>query len=308
MKLRKISAIAALTLSAGLFLGACGSDDSASGDKVKKDEAKVENTTTNKEETTKKLLAGAPLQDGTYTLSEKELDKNGWKVNFSITVKDGKITESNYDYVNADGAKKSEDENYQKMMSDKTGVGPKEFVPALNNALIEKQDASQVEVVTGATHSAESFINYAQQLIQAAQKGDTTPIEIDAQAALKDGEYKLAEKNIGSTGWKTYINMTVKDGKISEVDYNYVNAEGQLKTDDEDYQKTMTEKSGVGPQDFVPALSNDLVEKQSAGDVAVVTGATHSSHSFKMYAAQLINAAQKGNTTPIEVDNFVFEK
>ena len=39
--------------------------------------------------------------------------------------------------------------------------------------------------------------------------------------------------------------MTVKDGKIAESNYNYVNAAGKLKTDDDEYQKTMSEKNGA---------------------------------------------------------------
>ncbi|MFZ0445506.1 MAG: hypothetical protein WAM95_12965 [Bacillus sp. (in: firmicutes)] len=67
--------------------------------------------------------------------------------------------------------------------------------------------------------------------------------------------------------------MTVKDGEIAESNYNYVNKDGQLKADDEEYQKMISEKSGTGPQDFVPALNKAFVEQQ---DAAVVTGATHS--------------------------------
>ena len=205
---------------------------------------------------------------------------------------------------------KTEDEEYQKAMSEKTGTGPAEFIPALNEQFLEKQSAGDMEAVTGATHSADSFMNYAQQLIQAAQAGDTTTIKIaNGAEELTDGEYSLEEKNIGATGWKTVFKMTVKDdGKIAESNYNYVNAEGQLKTDDDEYQKMMSEKTGVGPQDFVPALNKAFVEQQGAADIEVVTGATHSWHGFKIYASQLVNAAQKGDTTPIVVDNIVFGK
>ncbi len=301
MKFSKLLLTSAFSLS--LLLAGCGSG----GEKAVNENADNTNKDS-KEEKTVELVAGSKLQDGTYQLSEKDFDEHGWKVNFEITVKDGKITESDFDYINEEGTLKSEDEKYQEIMKEKSGVGPAEFIPELNEQLVEKQDASQVDIVSGATSSSEIFINYAQQLIQAAQKGDTNPIEIDAQGELKDGEYSLEEKNIGSTGWKTYIKMTVENGKITDVDYNYVNADGQLKTDDEEYQKKMTEKSGTGPKDFIPELSNSLIEKQNAGEVEIVTGATHSSHSFKMYAAQLINAAQKGDTTPIEIDNFVYEE
>ncbi len=49
-------------------------------------------------------------------------------------------------------------------------------------------------------------------------------------------------------------------------------------------------------------------EDGSPANVEVVTGATHSSHSFIMYAQQLVNAAEKGDTQTIEVDNIVTEK
>jgi FMN-binding domain. len=293
-----------LVASLVLMLAACG------GDGDKKQEANQNNSDetseeTKNEESTSEIIAGAPLQDGTYSLSEKDFDDHGWKAQMEITVKDGKIVESKFDYVNADGQFKSEDEDYQKSMSEKNGIGPADFIPQLNKALVETQDAKSIDVVTGATHSWGTFINYAQQLIQAAQKGDTTPIVVDAAASLKDGEYQLTEKNLDANGWKVTMKMTVEGGKITAFDYNYVDKDGNLKSENEDYEKMMKEKSGVGPKEFIPALSESLLKTQSAYDVEVVSGATHSSYAFKAYAAQLINAAQKGDTTPIEVDNIV---
>ncbi|WP_062353695.1 extracellular electron transfer flavoprotein PplA [Bacillus kwashiorkori] len=289
-----------------LLLAACGGNDDKGKDNNtdKKDPDNAAKT----EQTDKKIVAGAPLQDGVYTLTENDFDENGWKVNFRITVDKGKITKSEYDYVNADGKLKSEDENYDKAMREKTGTGPKDYIPDLNKQLEEKQDAKQVDVVTGATHSSENFINYAQQLMQAAQKGNTTPIEIANTSPLKDGVYKLTEKNLDANGWKTYLNITVEGGKITQVDYNNLNAEGKLKTDDEGYQKAMSEKVNIGPKEYIPRLSEALVEKQDPLAISVISGATHSTHTFKLYAQQLINAAQKGDQTPIEVDNIVFEK
>ncbi|WP_428910177.1 extracellular electron transfer flavoprotein PplA [Niallia sp. Krafla_26] len=316
MKFGKKTIVTSMAVSLALILGACGNDDAAEPAATEEtDQAATETEETpetTETETTEtegpKQLAGGPLQDGTYTLEEKEISDKGWKATFSIAVTDGKITESNYNYVDADGKLKTDDEAYQKNMSDKTGVGPKDYIPALNDDLVAKQDAQQVEIVTGATHSSESFMNYAQQLIQAAQAGDTETIIIDAAAPLQDGEYSLEEKNIGATGWKTVFKMTVENGKITKSDFANFNAEGMNKLEDEAYQKNMSEKAGVGPKEYFPALNDQLVEKQSAAGVEVVTGATHSTHTFKLYAEQLINAAQKGDTTPIVVDNIVFEK
>ena len=255
-----------------------------------------------------KKVAGGDLKDGTYKLEEKN-EKNGYRAVFEMTVKDGKITESKYDNINADGKSKTEDTKYEESMKAKSGVGPKEYIKQLNDSFVKAQSASGVEVVTGATHSSESFQNYAQQLIQAAQAGNTDTIEIDNGAALKDGTYSLKEKN-DSNGYHTTFSMTVKDGKVTESNYDNVNADGKSKKDDTEYESKMKDVAGVGPKEYIETLNKEFVkamgeEDGSPAGVEVVTGATHSTHSFINYAQQLVNAAEKGDTTGIVVDNIV---
>ncbi|ENZ5624829.1 extracellular electron transfer flavoprotein PplA [Enterococcus faecalis] len=255
-----------------------------------------------------KKVAGGDLKDGTYKLEEKN-EKNGYRAVFEMTVKDGKITESKYDNINADGKSKTEDTKYEESMKAKSGVGPKEYIKQLNDSFVKAQSASGVEVVTGATHSSESFQNYAQQLIQAAQAGNTDTIEIDNGATLKDGTYSLKEKN-DSNGYHTTFSMTVKDGKVTESNYDNVNADGKSKKDDTEYESKMKDVTGVGPKEYIETLNKEFVkamdeEDGSPAGVEVVTGATHSTHSFINYAQQLVNAAEKGDTTEIVVDNIV---
>lgn len=255
-----------------------------------------------------KKVAGGDLKDGTYKLEEKN-EKNGYRAVFEMTVKDGKITESKYDNINADDKSKTEDTKYEESMKAKSGVGPKEYIKQLNDSFVKAQSASGVEVVTGATHSSESFQNYAQQLIQAAQAGNTDTIEIDNGATLKDGTYSLKEKN-DSNGYHTTFSMTVKDGKVTESNYDNVNADGKSKKDDTEYESKMKDVTGVGPKEYIETLNKEFVkamgeEDGSPAGVEVVTGATHSTHSFINYAQQLVNAAEKGDTTEIVVDNIV---
>ena len=255
-----------------------------------------------------KKVAGGDLKDGTYKLEEKN-EKNGYRAVFEMTVKDGKITESKYDNINADGKSKTEDTKYEESMKAKSGVGPKEYIKQLNDSFVKAQSASGVEVVTGATHSSESFQNYAQQLIQAAQAGNTDTIEIDNGATLKDGTYSLKEKNY-SNGYHTTFSMTVKDGKVTESNYDNVNADGKSKKDDTEYESKMKDVAGVGPKEYIETLNKEFVkamgeEDGSPAGVEVVTGATHSTHSFINYAQQLVNAAEKGDTTEIVIDNIV---
>ncbi|MFW7363814.1 extracellular electron transfer flavoprotein PplA [Vagococcus fluvialis] len=310
MKMKKLITGTTILVMSTLLLAACGGgkdnkdtkdSSAASTEEVAKSEEK--------EEAPAEKIAGGDLKDGEYTLEEKN-ENNGYRAVFTMVVKDGKITESKYDNINAEGKSKTEDAEYNKMMEEKAGNKPEKFIPELNEAFLAAQSADGVDVVTGATHSTESFKNYAQQLIQAAQAaqaGKTDKIEIDNGADLKDGEYTLEEKN-ESNGYRTAFTLVVKDGKIAESKYDNINAEGKSKTEDADYNKMMEEKAGNSPEKFIPELNKALVEKQKPSEMDVVTGATHSTHSFQMYAEQLINAAEKGDTAKIEVDNIVFGK
>ncbi|EGO2824735.1 FMN-binding protein [Enterococcus faecalis] len=307
MKVNKfVKGFAAIALFS-LVLAGCGAD--------KKDNttnsssaASSETKKSNESSAPAKKVAGGDLKDGTYKLEEKN-EKNGYRAVFEMTVKDGKITESKYDNINADGKSKTEDTKYEESMKAKSGVGPKEYIKQLNDSFVKAQSASGVEVVTGATHSSESFQNYAQQLIQAAQAGNTDTIEIDNGATLKDGTYSLKEKN-DSNGYHTTFSMTVKDGKVTESNYDNVNADGKSKKDDTEYESKMKDVAGVGPKEYIETLNKEFVkamgeEDGSPAGVEVVTGATHSTHSFINYAQQLVNAAEKGDTTEIVVDNIV---
>ncbi|EGO7483944.1 extracellular electron transfer flavoprotein PplA [Enterococcus faecalis] len=301
MKVNKfVKGFAAIALSS-LVLAACGAD--------KKDNTTNSSSAASSESSAPaKKVAGGDLKDGTYKLEEKN-EKNGYRAVFEMTVKDGKITESKYDNINADGKSKTEDTKYEESMKAKSGVGPKEYIKQLNDSFVKAQSASGVEVVTGATHSSESFQNYAQQLIQAAQAGNTDTIEIDNGATLKDGTYSLKEKN-DSNGYHTTFSMTVKDGKVTESNYDNVNADGKSKKDDTEYESKMKDVAGVGPKEYIETLNKEFVkamgeEDGSPAGVEVVTGATHSTHSFINYAQQLVNAAEKGDTTEIVVDNIV---
>ena len=307
MKVNKfVKGFAAIALFS-LVLAGCGADKKANTTNSSS-AASSETKKSTESSAPAKKVAGGDLKDGTYKLEEKN-EKNGYRAVFEMTVKDGKITESKYDNINADGKSKTEDTKYEESMKAKSGVGPKEYIKQLNDSFVKAQSASGVEVVTGATHSSESFQNYAQQLIQAAQAGNTDTIEIDNGATLKDGTYSLKEKN-DSNGYHTTFSMTVKDGKVTESNYDNVNADGKSKKDDTEYESKMKDVAGVGPKEYIETLNKEFVkamgeEDGSPAGVEVVTGATHSTHSFINYAQQLVNAAEKGDTTEIVVDNIV---
>lgn len=98
--------------------------------------------------------AGAP---NTIT-AEGEMDERGWKAIVELTVDEANaITAVDFDYVNAEGAKKSEDEEYNKNMAEKSGIAVVDAIGQLEAQLIEKQDIEKVDTVAGATSTTEDF-------------------------------------------------------------------------------------------------------------------------------------------------------
>lgn len=258
--------------------------------------------------TEKKVTAGKTMKAGTYKLEEKNFS-HGYKVKMSMTVgNDGKITNTSYDYVDKDGNSKTKDADYEKSMKAKSGVGPAEYIPQLNDSFKKNgSDTGAIAVVSGATESSNDFKNYAQQLVQAAQAGDTKTIVVNNGKKMKNGTYKLAEQNY-LHGYRMKMAITVKNGKITKSNMDYVNKNGKSKTKDAAYEKSMKSKVKVGPKEYIPDLNKALKGKTATTyqNVKVVSGATESSNTFKLYSAQLVNAAQNGDKGTIKVSNYVY--
>lgn len=304
MKIKKlVYGISAVTLSA-LMLSACTT--AAKSSHSQSSSSKVVSSKKVSTKKASKQVAGATLKDGTYKLEEKNYD-HGYKVKMSITVKDGKIVDTTYDQVNKDGKSKTKDAAYEKQMKKVTKTGPKEYIPELEKELKDNgANVAAIQVVSGATETSNNVKNYANQLVQAAQAGDTKTIVIDNGAKLKDGTYKLEDKNYDH-GYRQTYEMTVKDGKVTDLKYDQVNKDGKSKTKDVKYEDMMKKGVKVGPKEYIPELTKEFMK--SNGDpnkVQVVSGATESSESFILDVSELINAAQAGNTTPIKVDNIVY--
>src|SRR5699024_6426306 len=79
------------------------------------------------------------LQDGTYEAITEQADSNGYTDQVTMTVKDGKITEVNWDSIDAEGNKKSVlSENGQYVMTE-DGPTWKEQAEALADAVVKNQ-------------------------------------------------------------------------------------------------------------------------------------------------------------------------
>lgn len=110
--------------------------------------------------------------------------------------------------------------------------------------------------------------------------------------------YRAEYSALDSHGWKPYVEVAVTEGgKITEVDFDYVNKAGARKSEDDGYNQRMLQITGTtNPEQFTVALEKALVEKQSA-PVDVIAGATHSTENFNALAQAALAKAKAGDTT-----------
>ena len=147
-----------------------------------------------KEETDLTVLEGAELSDGTYEAKTSEPDSNGFTEVVTLTVKDGAITEANWDAVTEDGSKKSVmSENGEYTMTE-DGLTWKAQAEALAEALIENQSLSflttdaegKTDAVTGVSISVNGFIDLAAQCMKQAAGLEPAQEDPFAGAELTD--------------------------------------------------------------------------------------------------------------------------
>ncbi|MBE6054329.1 MAG: FMN-binding protein [Clostridium sartagoforme] len=110
----------------------------------------------------------AGLKDGTYEATGEKDDK-GNTASIKIEVKDGKIATVKYDEVSSEGVSKLDNEEYNTKMKSVSGSNPIEAFPALEKALVEKQDVAAVDAVTGATSSSNNFKTLAEEALSKAK-------------------------------------------------------------------------------------------------------------------------------------------
>lgn len=117
----------------------------------------------------------------------------------------------------------------------------------------------------------------------------TAPV---AESGLKDGSYSATQDNYDDYGWKGQIAIEVKDGKISTVDFDYVNKDNKLKSQDQGYIKSMEDQTKINLAKAMEELEGKLVGKQDAAAVDAVAGATTTSNDFNTLAGKALEGAK----------------
>ena len=243
--------------------------------------------------------ADTAYEDGIYEVRLPEYEY-GWKEYGRITVKDGVISQVEFDGANEDGALKSEDEAYKKAMSEGNEANglPAVYPEEVYSRLLESfksggYQADGVEMVAGATASSKNFIRVMEKLMEKVEAGETGE---SALTVYVDGTYEV-EMPEYDNGWKEYIIVAVRDDEVTAVEFDARNEAGELKSEDEEYKNSMVSAgSETFPADYSEKLVSNFLAAGSTDEMELVAGATASSQTFKKLMRTALGNAKNGVT------------
>lgn len=119
---------------------------------------------------------------------------------------------------------------------------------------------------------------------------------------LQDGYY-TAQASDFHFGWKEYVTIIVKGGRIVSVEYNAENASGFIKSWDNAYMQTMLHSNGTYPNEYTRYYAGQLLDGQGEEEIDALSGATSSYGSFQKLEAAVLEQARKGDSSIAIVDN-----
>ena len=112
---------------------------------------------------------------------------------------------------------------------------------------------------------------------------------------LKNGYYIAEMKDFDSYGWKEFVSIYVNNGHIITVEYNAKNVSGFIKSWDPAYMREMNAVDNTYPNKYTREYAFALLNFQDTDRIDVVSGATHSYHTFILLASEVIEQARTGN-------------
>ena len=122
------------------------------------------------------LLSGcgqndAAMKDGYYSAEMSDYS-HGWKEYITICVSGGKVVSAEYNARNASGFIKSWDMAYMRLMNMIAGTYPNRYTRTYAGELLAEQSAGDIDAISGASHSYETFTQLAAAVLEHAQNGD----------------------------------------------------------------------------------------------------------------------------------------
>ena len=131
----------------------------------------------------------------------------------------------------------------------------------------------------------------------------------------KNGDYKVKFSE-PHYGWTAFVEFTLDKDEIANVDYDYLDADGNLKSENDGYQAAMESnwvnlengdsiQPGIGPQDYCPDIEAAIKQTEIVPEyveIDNITGATSSVKSANALMNAGLEAAIVGTEGEIVID------
>ncbi len=111
------------------------------------------------------------MENGYYTAEMADYS-HGWKEYVCIYVKNDKIVSAEFNAKDPSGFIKAWDNEYMRNMQEGVGIYPNKYTRGYVQQLIDGQKDTEVDTLSGATHSGGNFAKLIDAAIGQAQKGD----------------------------------------------------------------------------------------------------------------------------------------
>ena len=118
------------------------------------------------------------LKDGFYTAEMAEFS-HGREEYLLIQVKNNKIVSAEYNARNESGFIKAWDNAYMKNMMPSCGTYPNDYTRAYVQQLIDGQEETKVDAITGATNSGKNFEKLVAAVLEQAAAGDSETVAVE---------------------------------------------------------------------------------------------------------------------------------
>lgn len=116
---------------------------------------------------------------------------------------------------------------------------------------------------------------------------------------MEDGTYKAqvddAYVETEGRGWREFLEVTIKDGEITDVTFNAINAEGKYKTDPGAYNMVPS------PSIWMPVIEEN-VKNNVDGKIDALTGATSSSNNAQKLLDAIYKDGKAGQTIDVAIE------
>ena len=117
-----------------------------------------------------------------------------------------------------------------------------------------------------------------------------------------DGNYSATYDNPDANGWKAFVEFTLTDDQISDVDYDEINTDDDLKSTDTEYHALMASMRDTDPSIFIPQIEAAIANTSILPNydlIDAITGATGSSNNANELMEAALDAAIDGEPTVV---------